>query len=263
MADNNIENKTSDVNFSFMDDVQYFKERLNSQLDFFDDKASQNKEKYKFYKRLEFILAASIPVVIGLSAMGIAEGSILFHIRGVIGMEAVKIPFTLSIALQILAALSGVFLAFINKIIELDEYYKNWKEFRLTHELLYNQKILYLTKSEPYTGKDAFKILVSNVEGILAKEIQKWSVQRVDDNKLTQNALSSLEKMFNKNSDSSSGVTSVGGITTTETTVDETTTAVVTDVKTETKTETVTDEKKGTEIEVKTETKENDEEIVG
>jgi len=270
MADNNLDKNSSVMNMTFMDDVQYFKDRLDAQLEYLNNKASDSKKKYKFYKRVEFILAASIPVVIGLSAMGVAEGAVLFHIKGIIGMQAVKIPFTLSILLQILAALSGIILAFINKIIELDEYYKSWKDFRLTHELLYNQKIMYLTKSEPYTSDNAFKILIQNVESILTKEVQKWSIQKTEDNKLTQNALASLEKMFNKKAESSVTASLISE-TSTETVVEENAESTVTKT-TETSKETVTDisttpvekvaiteEKKGTEIDIKTE----DEDVKG
>jgi hypothetical protein len=185
-------NKQTGISLPFMNDEEYFKERLEKQLQFYNDQATKNKYKYKYYKRIEFILAASIPVLIGLSAY--FDGISLFFIKSTI--------FSVATILQIIAALSGIILAFTNKIIELDEYYKNWKEYRLTHELLYNQKILYLTKCEPYTSENAFKLLIKNVEALLSKEVQKWSIQKTDNTKLTENALANIEKIFSKVSDS-------------------------------------------------------------
>lgn len=185
------EKKQTGINLPFMNDEEYFKERLEKQLQFYDEQSSKNKAKYKYYKRIEFILAASIPVLIGLSAY--FDGITLFYIKTSI--------FSVATILQIIAALSGIVLAFTNKIIELDEYYKNWKDYRLTHELLYNQKILYLTKCEPYTADNAFKVLIKNIESILSKEVQKWSIQKTDDSKLTENAMANLAKMLNTISD--------------------------------------------------------------
>ncbi len=205
MVTNNNEKKSEGRHIPFMDDEKYFTERLEGQIDYYDRKASASKVKYHYYKRLEFGLAASIPVVIGLSAMGISEGSILFSITSNVGGTH-DIHFTLAIILQICAALAGVILAFINKIIELDDYYKTWKDFRVTHELLYNQKILYLTKTAPYDDDEtSFSMFVQSIENILSKEVQKWSIVKQDDNKLTKNAQASIDNMFKKFEDGTSG----------------------------------------------------------
>lgn len=196
-TDKNI--SSTNLKLPSWDDEQYFKHRLEDQLAFYDKQANNNKTKYQYYKRIEFILAASIPVLIGLSAY--FEGASIFSIKGSM--------FSIATILQIIAALAGIVLAFTNKIIELDEYYKNWKDYRLTHELLLQQKILYMTKVEPYTSDNAFKILIKNVETILSTEVKNWSIQKTEDKELTDDAMSSIEKMFSKISGTTKEVTDV------------------------------------------------------
>ncbi len=257
METNNTTKKNEVRNIPLMDDTKYFTDRLEDQINYYESKAGKSKQKYMYYKRLEFALAASIPVVIGLSTMGVAEGTILFNLHSEVGGPH-NIHFTLSMLLQVFAALAGVVLAFINKIIELDEYYKSWKESRLTHELLYHQKILYLTKSEPYHQDDAFRIFVKTIEGILNQEVQKWSVIKQEDNKMTKDAMSTVNDMFKKMSDKNSDIFTVSH---TETKVEETKVEEKKETKPEEKKETKAEDKKLPEVktaEVKTEQKTED-----
>lgn len=143
-----------------MTDAQYIEERLNNQIDWYDRKSSFNQKKYKKYKRIEFIIAATIPVITTLSAVADHEF------------------YKLDTILQICAALGGIVLVIINKFLELDDYFKFWKEYRATCEALQYERSLYLTRSEPYDEEDAFPLLVQKVESVLSKETQRWQ-QRV------------------------------------------------------------------------------------
>ncbi|MBX2844316.1 MAG: DUF4231 domain-containing protein [Flammeovirgaceae bacterium] len=143
-----------------MTDAQYLEERLNNQIDWYDRKSSVNQTKYKKYKRLEFIIAATIPVVTTLSA--VADHDF----------------YRLDTILQICAALGGIVLVIINKFLELDDYFKFWKEYRATCEALQYERSLYLTRSEPYDEDDAFPLLVQKIESVLSKETQRWQ-QRI------------------------------------------------------------------------------------
>jgi len=188
------ENK-SGINGS-MGDNEYFKDRLQAQIDWHGNKASENKSKYKKSKTLEFILAASIPVVISLTALGVFEHTILFSVKANINNQVLKYPMTLSVFLQIMVAGAGIWLAIVNKRIELEEYYKNWKEFRAVEEHLQNHKIMYLTGSAPYNGPDAYSYLVENTESILSQQIMKWqqtSNQPQNSNDLNERAFNALD----------------------------------------------------------------------
>jgi|GEM_PF-702582 len=143
---------------ALMYDEDYIKNRLDNQIAWYDRKSSINQKKYKKYKRLEFVIAATIPVITTLTAI---------------------IPHELLEKVLLLgAAFGGIVLVVINKTLELEDYFKFWKEYRSTCEALQYERALYLTRSEPYDEDDAFPILVQKVESILSKETQRWQ-QRV------------------------------------------------------------------------------------
>ena len=145
-----------------MHDDEYIKERLDNQISWYDRKSSINQRKYKKYKRLEFIIAATIPVITTLTA--IIPNDILEKV------------------LLMSAAFGGIILVVINKTLELEDYFKFWKEYRTTCEALQYERALYLTRSEPYDEEDAFPLLVQKVESILSKETQRWQqrIKQVD-----------------------------------------------------------------------------------
>lgn len=181
----------------FMTDKDYFNQRLQEQIEYHDVRAKNNQYKYKLYKRIEFILAASIPVVISLSAMGVFENIVLFNFTKTIeGKEIIISTFNLTILLQILAALAGVFLAFINKVLELDEYFKLWKDYRYIHERLIQERILYLTHTDPYNSENAFSDFVDNIESILSNQVQKWrQMQKPQNQEHVKKALAAVDSI--------------------------------------------------------------------
>jgi len=142
-------------------DEVYLQERVTSQIDWHSKKSKINQVKYKKLKRTEFILAASIPVFVGFSSLDIIKGTTAEEWK-------------LDTVIQIIAAIAGVMLVIINKLYELEEYHKLWKDYRVIAEQLEQEKWLYLTHTEPYDEEDAYHILVETVEDILNKNIQKW-----------------------------------------------------------------------------------------
>ncbi|MEM1136065.1 MAG: DUF4231 domain-containing protein [Bacteroidota bacterium] len=145
-----------------MYDEEYIKERLDNQIAWYDRKSSFNQKKYKKYKRLEFIIAATIPVVTTLTA--IIPNDLMEKI------------------LLIFAAAGGIILVVINKMLELEDYFKFWKEYRSTCEALQYERMLYLTRAEPYDEENAFPLFVQKTESILSKETSRWQqrVKQVD-----------------------------------------------------------------------------------
>jgi len=149
-------------------DEEYIKNRLDDQMNWYSRKSSLNKTKYLRYKRIEFIIASIIPVIISLNTMADFKAKVW---EGVLEMAYADL-------LQIVAAFGGVVLVIINKFVELEEYYKFWKEYRLTAEALLHERFLYMTRSEPYDEDDAYPLLVEKVESILNKEKQQWRQQK-------------------------------------------------------------------------------------
>jgi len=145
-----------------MDDQRYFKERIDAQISYFDTESLKAQHKYKMLRRFEFILAACIPITISFSTMAVITETQLIN------------KFYLDTLFQVIAALAGVTMVIIHKMYELEEYFEKWKNFRLTCEILQRERLMYLTRTEPYDEPNAFPLLVEKIEFILNKEIQKW-----------------------------------------------------------------------------------------
>lgn len=139
---------------ALMTDEEYITNRLDNQVDWYDRKSSLNQKRYKMLKKVEIIIAATIPVVTTMGALIPNE--------------------TLETGMLVFAAVAGIILVVINKNLELEDYLRFWKEYRAACEALQYERALYLTRTEPYDEEDAFPRLVEKVESILSKETQKW-----------------------------------------------------------------------------------------
>ncbi|MBL4940046.1 MAG: DUF4231 domain-containing protein [Colwellia sp.] len=133
-----------------MNSDQYIEERLDPQIEWYDQKSMRNQKNFKRLRTIEIGLAGSIPFLIGYvtderPAMGFIVG------------------------------VTGVAVAFVSGILALYQYQEHWIQYRTTCETLRHQKIRFQTKAPPYTGSDAFHILVENVEAIISKENTSWS----------------------------------------------------------------------------------------
>jgi len=131
-----------------MNEEEYLKNRLDDQIDWYDRKSSQNQ---KSFKRLQFILiiaAASIPFISGY----VDDLYYLQYLLGGIGV--------------VIAAITGM--------LSLYKFQENWTAYRTTCESLRHEKYLYLTKTDPYRGKNAFNLLVQRVEMLISKENSSW-----------------------------------------------------------------------------------------
>lgn len=146
---------------NIMTDDVYIADRVQSQIDWHNRKSTFHQKKYKKWKRIEFMLAATIPVMITFSEMTFIQ------------MEVLR-PFQIDVFLVVAAAVAGIFLAFSNKLLELEEYFKLWKDYRVIAEQLEQEKLLYLTRTEPYDEENAYPLLVETIEDILNKNVQKW-----------------------------------------------------------------------------------------
>lgn len=195
------ENKDAAQAIPSMGPAEYIKDRLESQINYFDRKSSWNQKKYKKLKWVEIVLAASIPVLIGISSMKLFD-VVVFTITvtelsadtgSVITFEDDLL--TLNGLLNIIAAVAGIFLVVINKVFELEAYFTTWKSYRTTATELQMERIKYLTKVDPYDDEDAFSQLVENVESILNKENQSWKERtKPKTNDLVKKATAALDE---------------------------------------------------------------------
>ncbi len=184
-------------------DDEYLKIRVEDQRAWYDRKASLNQMRYKRIKKWEFILAASIPVVISFSAMGVIENTnMITKIIVENGIQKTVSLLSLSGIFQIIAAAAGVLLVIFNKISELENYQKNWLAYRDMAEKLERERLLYVTRTEPYDEANAYPMFVEHIEGLLAKEVQKWKA--VPRSQQKNELLNKAQEAINKNLNSKS-----------------------------------------------------------
>jgi hypothetical protein len=161
---------------------EYIATRLTDQINWYNSKSSLMKSEYLKYKNLEIWIASSIPVIVSLSAtegMGykffgenVKEG----------GPSSFFEALSIGLILQILAALSGIFIVVIAKKVELNEYYALWKQYRATADSLTREKLYFLAQVGDYDDCDdetRFKRFVDRCESIMNEEQGKFKFMNV------------------------------------------------------------------------------------
>ena len=137
-------------------DEEYIRDRLNLSVERMDALSNKNQKKYKQLKRTAIIIGATIPLCIILTAIDVVDQE-----------RWLKYP------LLLYSALGGATLALMNSLLKVGNYYDNWKNYRRVSETLLREKYLYLTKMFPYNDRDAFPLMVENVESLLDEEEEK------------------------------------------------------------------------------------------
>jgi hypothetical protein len=136
-----------------MDINEYLKNRLENQIIWYDKKSQDAQKNYKRARIVEFVLAATIPFLAGITITND------FFIKVIIGIF-------------------GVIIAVITAMQGLSQWNEDWIQYRTTCESLKKEKYLFMTKSEPYDSKDDkynFNILVHRVEALISKENTDWA----------------------------------------------------------------------------------------
>lgn len=128
---------------------EYFKQRLDNQIDWYDKKSSSSQ---KWFKRLQ--------------VMVIVASAIIPFLSGYMDEETLYI--------KIVVGLLGLMIAAITAVLGLYQFQENWLEYRTTCETLRHEKYLFLAKVAPYNTEDPFLLLVERVEGLISKENTNW-----------------------------------------------------------------------------------------
>lgn len=133
-----------------MDEEAYIKERLDNQINWYNDKSKRSQNWFKTLRVIEILAAATIPFLAGY----------------VTDTEP-----KLKIAIGVL----GVIIALVTGFISLNKFQEIWTEYRTTSETLKHHKYLFLTRSNPYNTEEAFQTLVQTVEALVSKENSNWN----------------------------------------------------------------------------------------
>ena len=122
-------------------------ERLNTQIDWYDNRSRSSKKLYKSLKTLTLVAATTIPVLT-TSAMAHANQ---------------------------LAATLGILITLLEAIQQLNQYQANWIAYRATTESLKHEKYLFLGAAGIY-AKSAKPpaLLAERVELLVSEENTKW-----------------------------------------------------------------------------------------
>lgn len=133
-----------------MTEQDYIKTRIDDQITWYSNKASTNKLLNHWSKGLIIVFSATIPLVAGLDFPSLFKNVLL----GILGS-----------LIAILSGLSGLL-----------KFQEKWSEYRTTSETLKHEKILFQTKTGPYSEEEEpFKILVTRIENLVSKEHSAWS----------------------------------------------------------------------------------------
>lgn len=133
-----------------MDETQYFIERLDDQIKWYDRKSTGCQNWYKFIK-----------VIIGVLSILIAPIGLLLQ-------DCIYAPCIMAVLGTLIA--TGTF------ILSLNKYHENWLHYRTTCELLKHEKYLYLTRSGGYAySTSPFQELVERCESIISSENIDWA----------------------------------------------------------------------------------------
>ena len=132
-----------------MDQDEYIKQRLEDQIKWYSKKSAANQKKHKFCQVVKILAALMITVLT------------LWLINGVDW-------------LKYLIGILGAFIVFIESFISIFNYKELWITYRLTSERLNREKILFLTKADPYKTEESFDLLVRRCELIMRNENKGW-----------------------------------------------------------------------------------------
>ncbi len=148
-----------------MNEADYLKDRVDDQYNWLNNKAAQNKKRYKQIRVGELILAALIPFLVASIP---EEGWMVCPMKVAVGL--------LGIMISILAGLQS-----------LNKYHELWVQYRGQAEALLREKLLYVTRADKYElgGDAAFRLFVQEVESILSTELMQWKtlMLRTEDKK--------------------------------------------------------------------------------
>lgn len=133
-----------------MTEGEYIQTRIDDQIAWYSQKATTNKLYNHFTKGLIIVFSAVIPLIAGLELCSTIKNITL----GILGS-----------LIAILSGLSGLL-----------KFQEKWTEYRTTSETLKHEKILFQTKTGPYSeDQEPFKLLVTRTENLVSKEHSAWS----------------------------------------------------------------------------------------
>lgn len=132
-----------------MTQEEYFDQRLEAQIAWYDNAAKRNKKAFQILKISEIVVASTTPFLIAHSDV---DGGPLHVIAAL-----------MSILIAVLAAMLGAF--------KLQE---KWIQFHTVSEQLKHEKYMFLARAGVYEKNVSFPAFVKRIEVILIRENLDW-----------------------------------------------------------------------------------------
>ena|SRR5271170_4680366 len=121
-------------------------DRLQDQIDWYDQKAGSNQKAFKRLKICTIAAAALIPALATVKGLS---------------------PVTAGL---------GVLIVILEGLQQTYQFHTNWISYRATCEALKHEKFLYLGKAGAYaTAKDPHVLLAEQIESLVSQEHAKWA----------------------------------------------------------------------------------------
>jgi hypothetical protein len=140
----------STISATTMTQEEYLTNRIETQIKWYEDKSTINKNWYHRFHVLMIICSALIPLLIGFS----------------------NAPYEY---FKYIAGFLGVIVAILQGVLALKKYQENWMTYRSTAEMLHREKLLFQNGIGEFEDKTyAFKVFVLKAEQIMSSENANW-----------------------------------------------------------------------------------------
>ena len=139
----------------------YMKERVESQVHYYESKSALNKKYYLFFKISQLTAATLLPF------FSVFLSDYLW--------------------MKYMIAFLGSMVTILEGVMATGKYHEKWVMYRGTAETLRQETYLFLMKAGTYSEKDAMQQFVTKVEFSLGKENMGWQQMIVKDNKTATN----------------------------------------------------------------------------
>jgi hypothetical protein len=140
---------------NFSNPQTYIAERVDEQLDYYEKAANREKRRFTRTQSAIIVIGLLVPVVVNLpDTMGGTD---------------------LSPWIKPTATLLSLSLAILNGILNFRKFGDLWLTYRMTEELLKQEKYLFLTSAGRYQDKEnAYSLFVESVESIISSEHNRF-----------------------------------------------------------------------------------------
>jgi hypothetical protein len=128
-----------------MEAESYLKERVNDQIEWYEQRSSFAKRGYYGIMIIEMVVALSITVGTALDIS------------------------------NVILSILGALILFLTGCRNLFKFHENWISYRTTAESLKHEKFLYLTDSDSHSDPTSLGSFVGNIEALISKENSNWN----------------------------------------------------------------------------------------